>query len=260
MLEAERKAEAARAHAEVLQAERQKHDAEAAAARQREAALARPTGSLSQSGQAKGQLAAPVAGKVIRAFGDPTDAGPATGLSYQAAPNARVTAPCAGRVAFADRVFPTPSGRIELLSEEAVRRWGVEPLPGFKPLREGTAPGGLARLHLLTPNNKNGIHSQFLEHPALRALDAGPALFLGPEDAARRGVRDGDRVRVFNARGELVLTARLDLGILQGCAVLFNGYGSERGGAVNLLSLGRETDMGYGAAFHDNLVQVEQAP
>ena len=103
MLEAERKAEAARAHAEALQAERQKHDAEAAAARQREAALTRPTGSLSQSGQAKGQLAAPVAGKVIRAFGDPTDAGPATGLSYQAAPNARVTAPCAGRVAFADR-------------------------------------------------------------------------------------------------------------------------------------------------------------
>jgi septal ring factor EnvC (AmiA/AmiB activator) len=103
MLEAQRKAEAAQAHAEALQAERQKHDAEAAAARQREAALARPTGSLSRSGQPKGQLAAPVAGKIIRAFGDPTDAGPATGLSYQAAPNARVIAPCAGRVAFADR-------------------------------------------------------------------------------------------------------------------------------------------------------------
>jgi hypothetical protein len=27
---------------------------------------------------------------------------------------------------------------------------------------------------------------------------------------------------------------------------------------VNFLSLGRETDMGHGAAFHDNLVDVEK--
>ena len=66
-------------------------------------------------------------------------------------------------------------------------------------------------------------------------------------------------MRVFNGRGELVLRARLDLGLRQGCVAVCNGYGREHGGAVNLLSLGRETDMGYGAAFHDNLVQVEAA-
>ena len=102
-LEAERKAEVARAHEEAINAEKQKHAAEAEAARQREAALARPAGSLGHGGGAKGQLTGPVTGKVIRAYGDPTEAGPATGLSYQAPPNARVVAPCGGRVAFADR-------------------------------------------------------------------------------------------------------------------------------------------------------------
>jgi anaerobic selenocysteine-containing dehydrogenase len=171
-----------------------------------------------------------------------------------------VLAPGAQDVAFADGIFPTPSGRIELLSEEAVRRWGVAPLPGFRPLREVMAPGAPALLHLLTPNTKNGIHSQFLQHPAIREVDAGPALYLGVDDAAQRGIQGGDRVRVFNQRGELFLTARLDLGIRPGCVVAYNGYGDERGGSVNRLSLGRETDMGYGAAFHDNLVQVEKAP
>jgi septal ring factor EnvC (AmiA/AmiB activator) len=102
-LEAERKVEEARAHDEALRADKQKRAAEAEAARMREAALARPPPSLSTGNAAKGQLASPVAGRVIRGYGDPTEAGPATGLSYQAPPNARVVAPCAGRVAFADK-------------------------------------------------------------------------------------------------------------------------------------------------------------
>ena len=65
---------------------------------------------------------------------------------------------------------------------------------------------------------------------------------------------------MFNGRGALTLTARLDLGLRRGCVVAWNGYGREDGGSVNLLSMGRETDLGHGAAFHDNLVEVEKAP
>jgi anaerobic selenocysteine-containing dehydrogenase len=185
---------------------------------------------------------------------------PFPGLSLERLREGPVLAPGAGEVAFADRVFPTPSGRIELLSEEAVRRWGVDALPGFRPLRETAPPGdGQPLLHLLTPNNKNGIHSQFLQHGGIGPLDPGPALALGLEDACARGIHAGDRVRVFNGRGELILTARLDLGLLRGCVAVCNGYGDLQGGSVNLLSADRETDMGHGAAFHDNLVQVELA-
>ena len=44
-----------------------------------------------------------------------------------------------------------------------------------------------------------------------------------------------------------------------GCVAVHNGWWIADGGAVNLLSKARETDMGYGAAFHENLVQVERA-
>jgi murein hydrolase activator len=43
----------------------------------------------------------PVAGTVVRTWGQPTEAGPSAGVSYRAAPNARVVSPCDGRVAFA---------------------------------------------------------------------------------------------------------------------------------------------------------------
>jgi septal ring factor EnvC (AmiA/AmiB activator) len=45
---------------------------------------------------------APVAGAVIQAFGAPTVAGPASGVVYRAAAGARVAAPCAGPVLFAN--------------------------------------------------------------------------------------------------------------------------------------------------------------
>ncbi len=179
------------------------------------------------------------------------------GLTLDRLKEGPVLAPGAEEVAFRDLAFPTPSGRIELLSEEAARRWGVDPLPGFAPPEE-SGPGPYP-LRLLTPNHKNSIHSQFITLDVIRALDPGPRLLMGPADAEARGLRQGDRVRVFNDRAELTLPVHLDLSLAPGCVVAFNGYGETHGGSVNRLSLGRETDMGHGAAFHDNLVDVEGA-
>jgi murein hydrolase activator len=102
-LDDRRRAEAANARAEAARAVRQRHVAEAEAARESEAALGRPVagGTLAAAAAPKGQLTAPVAGTVFRSWGDPTEAGPATGISYHAAPAARVVSPCAGRVVFA---------------------------------------------------------------------------------------------------------------------------------------------------------------
>jgi anaerobic selenocysteine-containing dehydrogenase len=63
---------------------------------------------------------------------------------------------------------------------------------------------------------------------------------------------------VFNDRGQVEVEVRLDLGIKPGCVAMTNGWWITEGGTVNFCSLGRETDMGHGAAFHDNLVEVER--
>ena len=174
-----------------------------------------------------------------------------------------VRAPGAADVAFADLVFPTPSGTIEIRSREARERWGVDELPDFVEPRESVRgpEGDPSRypLSLLTPNTKNRIHSQFGNVPSIRALDPRPLIAIHPLDAAARGIAVGDRVRVFNARGSLELEARLDHGLRPGCVCVHNGWWLQQGGAVNVLSRARETDMGYGAAFHENLVEVVRA-
>ncbi|MEJ2205415.1 MAG: molybdopterin-dependent oxidoreductase [Gemmatimonadota bacterium] len=183
-------------------------------------------------------------------------------LSLERLRSGPVVAPGHEEVAFATAVFPTPSGRIEIRSNEAARRWGVDPLPTWEePVEASSRTGrdaGPYPLYFMTPNTKNRIHSQFGNLRMIRTQDPEPVLSLSPVDALAREIRDGDRVRVFNDRGALEVRCRLDFGIRAGCVSLVNGWWKSDGGAVNLLSAGRETDMGYGAAFHENRVDVER--
>jgi septal ring factor EnvC (AmiA/AmiB activator) len=130
-IEAERRDAEARAQADAALATHERRDADAERARQREAAIARPAGPgivgaasggdtaaaptpqlVAGAGSAPGgagvraavigtRLTAPVAGRVVRGFGEASDAGPASGLSYETPPSARVVSPCGGRVVFA---------------------------------------------------------------------------------------------------------------------------------------------------------------
>jgi anaerobic selenocysteine-containing dehydrogenase len=165
-------------------------------------------------------------------------------------------------VAFSDLVFPTPSGKVELDSEEARERWGANEVADyFEPEESVKRDDELARrypLYFMTPNTKNRIHSQFNNLEMIRALSPEPFVQIHPDDAGARGVSDEDTVRIFNDRGEIKVPARLDWGIKPGCVAVTNGWWITQGGTVNFCSLGRETDMGHGAAFHDNLVEVEK--
>ncbi len=183
---------------------------------------------------------------------------PWPGLSLARLAEGPVAAPGSEEIAFADRRFPTPSGRIELWSEEARTRWNQDPLPrAAEPLESPGRSGNEAfPLRLLTPNSRNRIHSQFGFLDLLRPLEPAPLATLSLADARARGLNHGDRVRVFNHRGELHLGLCVDPGLRPGVCCIPNGFWLAEG-AVNLLSAGRETDMGHGAAFHDTCVQVE---
>jgi anaerobic selenocysteine-containing dehydrogenase len=188
---------------------------------------------------------------------------PFDGLTLERLKQGPVLSPGYEEVAFADGIFPTPSGKIELFSAQARAWWGVAELPEFVPPKEtldnNGAPQGPYPLQLLTPNTKNRIHSQFNNLANIRQFSKTPYAQINPADAGRRRISDGDRVRVFNDRGSLVVDARIEPAIRSGCVCVHNGWWLSEGGGVNLCSKGRETDMGYGAAFHDNRVQMEKA-
>ena len=181
------------------------------------------------------------------------------GLTLDRLRQGPVLAPGTEEVAFADLRFPTPSGRIELVSREAHQRWDADELPRFREPVEAGAPGGRYPLHLLTPNTKNRIHSQFGNLETIRRMAPGPTVAVHPEDARSRGLREGDRARLFNDRGSLTLPVALDWGLRRDCVAVFNGWWLTEGGAVNLLTEARETDLGHGAAFHDTAVELERA-
>jgi anaerobic selenocysteine-containing dehydrogenase len=186
------------------------------------------------------------------------------GLTLERLGAGPLRAPGHQEIAFRDLVFPTASGKIELSSAEAVRRWTVDRLPSYhesaESLRADDSPDAEYPFYLLTPNTKNSIHSQFNNLRMIRQVGPGPAVYIHPADAHRRGIGPRDRVRVFNERGELRLPVSLDGGLRRGCVCVTNGWWIEQGGAVNLCSAARETDMGHGAAFHDNRVQIERIP
>ena len=122
-----------------------------------------------------------------------------------------VIAPGHQEIAFSDGVFPTPSGRIELRSEEATRRWGVDELPSYSESVESVRRGGGTEegypLYFMTPNTKNRIHSQFNNLRSIRAFSPAPYLQIHPDDARPRGIAEGTRVRVFNERGSVEVAA-----------------------------------------------------
>ncbi|MSP01176.1 MAG: hypothetical protein EXR07_09040 [Acetobacteraceae bacterium] len=104
ILETQRRLEDVRAREDVLRAERDQKVIALEAARLRQAAMGRPAGAGTLAADAKpsGQLTMPVAGSLLRGWGDPEDGEPATGQSWQTEPGAQVVAPCGGTIAFAE--------------------------------------------------------------------------------------------------------------------------------------------------------------
>jgi len=166
-----------------------------------------------------------------------------------------VMAPGLEQIAYSDMKFRTASKKIELYSATAAENWHVEALPGFN---ETKKPKNKYLYHLLSPNTKNRIHSQFGNLDVIKQFAPKATVIINAEDAAEKGIEQGERVRIFNDMGECQFSAELNYSIKRGCVVIYNGIWIEEGGTPNLLSKARETDMGHGAAFHDCMVDIEK--
>ncbi len=92
-------------------------------------------------------------------------------------------------------------------------------------------------------------------------------IFINPIDATERGIRDGDLVRAWNDRGELVLPARVTPRILPGVVDIPQGAwwapnesGTDFGGCINVLTSEKWTPFAFGSAQHTIMVEVEKTP
>ncbi len=167
----------------------------------------------------------------------------------------------------ANNPFPTPSGKIEIYSQELAEM----NIPGFPPIPKyietwESRKDPLARkypLQMINTHFRRRSLSQFDSIPWLRELEYQPVL-ISSEDARARNIADGEMVRVFNDRGEMVIRARVTERIIPGVVDVPHGAwydpdkkGVDRGGCANMLTSDELSPSG-GFAYNTVLVQVEK--
>ena len=157
---------------------------------------------------------------------------------------------------FAEGGFLTANGKAQV----AVPGLG---LPRFVPPHESrqSAPELAARypLAMISPPARHFLNSSFVNVKSLRSIEGEPLLELHADDAATRGISDGQMVRVFNDRGsyrcKAAINARARPGVVNGLGVWWRKLGVD-GSNVNELTSQRLTDIGRGPTFYDCLVEV----
>jgi anaerobic selenocysteine-containing dehydrogenase len=160
---------------------------------------------------------------------------------------------------FAHGGFRTPSGKAELYSE-SLKLQGLDPVVEFRPpLESRQAKRNGLPLELLARKADNFLNTTFSNVPSVQEMEEAGLLEISAVDALVRGIADGDRVRVFNQRGEVELVARVDGKVQAGVvsatlhwAKLAPGFQS-----INSLTSEKLTDMGNSATFYSVLVEVE---
>ncbi len=189
---------------------------------------------------------------------------PATGHATAAALAAEggIRALRVSHVAYPDLVFDTPSGKIEFVSERA-RSLGLPALPVFEEPPPPDHPLALRTGRTLTHFHGFYDHGQAL--PSLAEADPEPRLWISPGDAERRGLAEGDGIRIFNGRGEMraraLVTDRVPSGTVwmrdgwAGLNTLTSGAAVLPDAAVDLFD-----SFSAGQASFDARVEVAPAP
>lgn len=167
---------------------------------------------------------------------------------------------------FAEGGFGTASGKCELYSPRLAEQ-GLDPLPRYTPPAEDpqTRPELASRypLQMVCPPHPEFLNSTFVNIGSLRRAAGEPTVEMHPADAARRNLRDGQRVRVFNDRGEFqarcVIGESVKPGVVVTQGIWWNKYAADRVNC-NTTTSTRLTDFGAAATFFDNLVEVAGLP
>ena len=169
-------------------------------------------------------------------------------------------------VAFREQIeqgkpFQTPSGKIEILSTTLAQvtdwtrtQWGYE-IPAIpkwiEPFESLNHPKAQRYpFHMITPHPRWRTHSIFHNIPWLRETYQ-QEITLNASDAKRLGIRTGDTVEVWNARGRIVLPAYVTERCMPGVVVVYEGAwmdrdkaGVDRAGNPDFLTLDEPSPAG----------------
>ena len=162
---------------------------------------------------------------------------------------------------FASGNFRTASGKAELYSQSLASQ-GLDPVIEFTPPTESrhSPEAKTFPLEMLARKADNFLNSSFSNLPSVAKMEELGLLEINSTDASPRQIKNGDKVRVFNRRGEIVLSARVDGKVQPGVVSAKLHWAKLTPGSVNINVLTSEklTDLGNSATFYSVLVEVER--
>ncbi len=137
---------------------------------------------------------------------------------------------------------------------------GMPPLPDHMPNIDDVAPDRPFRL--VTAPARSFLNTSFTEMPTGRKREGKPLVFVHPDDATAAGITDGARVTLGNARGTVILHAKVVSGSQRGVLVAESVWPSEcfdGGVGINALTSDDPGPPLGGAVFHDTAVWLRAA-
>ncbi|WP_025289327.1 DmsA/YnfE/YnfF family dimethyl sulfoxide reductase [Bibersteinia trehalosi] len=168
----------------------------------------------------------------------------------------------------------TPSGKIEIYSERLAKiaaTWElaeddiISPLPIYARQFEGWDDPKREQfpLQLVGFHYKSRVHSTYGNVNVLQQASL-QSVWINPLDAEKRGIKNGDMVRIFNDRGETRVMANVTPRIIPGVTAMGegawytpDGNRIDQNGSFNVLTTQRPSPLSKGNPQHTNLVQIE---
>lgn len=198
------------------------------------------------------------------------------GIVKRTDPNGHYVAYQAFRKDPLNNPLSTPSGKVEIYSEalaKIAQEWElpegdvIHPLPIYASTHEGWD----SPLRSAYPLQLTGFHHKARCHSTYGNVDvlkqaAQQEMWINPIDAAQRNIKNGDRIRIFNARGEVRVNAKVTPRMMPGVVAMGEGawYAPDgnkidHNGSINVLTSQRPSPLAKGNPQHTNLVEVQLA-
>ncbi len=154
--------------------------------------------------------------------------------------------------------FKTPSGKCHFYDPNL-----AQAVPDYIPHLYSEADSKQYPLQLLTLKTpKYLLNSSHANVAHILEKEGAFYLEIHPGDASRRGISDGDPLKVFNQRGEVLINARVSKKVTEGVVCMPHGFWPSRlkgGSSANALTDDLLTDMGRGGAIQEARVEVSKA-
>lgn len=164
-----------------------------------------------------------------------------------------------------EKPFPTASGKVEIYSPAlaAMNHPKIPAVPGYVEAAEGPGKSEKYPLQLIGWHTLGRAHTVHFNNKELQAKYP-QQLWMNPEDAAARNLKNEDIVEVWNDRGKMIVPVLLTEEILPGVTAIAQGAwyradnkGRDVEGSINILTSLEPTPLAKGNPQHTNLVEVK---